>query len=298
MRIQSSRCAFSLIELLVAISVMGILLGLTLNAVQSVRSAAARVSCANNLRQCMLASLAHHDAEGHLPQPSFKKWEVSSSRAVLMPWTNVLLPHLERGDLWRSIPWAYQLSPGYNSPPHVGIVTVVPTFACPADGRLHAPITDSFGYTAAYGSYQGVLSDDRIVRSAMDYVQKVRMTDVTDGTSQSLYLGERPPGGVAFSGNWYTLDVPIPDLPYTTGLVYASAIPVHADGGGLCQGPFHFGPGRVENPCDTYHFWSLHSGGANFGFVDGSVRFLRYSADSVLPALATRAGGEVVAIPD
>jgi prepilin-type processing-associated H-X9-DG protein len=50
--------------------------------------------------------------------------------------------------------------------------------------------------------------------------------------------------------------------------------------------------------CDALHFWSLHSGGANFAFADGSVRFLRYSADDVMPALATRAGGEVVAIPE
>ena len=46
---------------------------------------------------------------------------------------------------------------------------------------------------------------------------------------------------------------------------------------------------------DANHFWSLHSGGANFAFCDGSVKLLRYSADAILPALATRAGGEVIA---
>jgi prepilin-type processing-associated H-X9-DG protein len=46
------------------------------------------------------------------------------------------------------------------------------------------------------------------------------------------------------------------------------------------------------------HFWSLHSGGANFAFADGSVRFLRYEAAAIMPALATRAGGEVVVLPD
>jgi len=43
-----------------------------------------------------------------------------------------------------------------------------------------------------------------------------------------------------------------------------------------------------------FHFWSMHSGGANFLFADGSVHFLRYSADAILPALATRHGNEVV----
>ena len=47
-----------------------------------------------------------------------------------------------------------------------------------------------------------------------------------------------------------------------------------------------------------FHFWSPHPGGANFAFADGSVRFLRYSADSIMPALATRAGGEVVSVPE
>ncbi len=132
----------------------------------------------------------------------------------------------------------------------------------------------------------------------MDHLQGVRITDVTDGTSQSLYLGERPPPGRLFSGNWYTLDLPDLTLPYATGLVYSGTLFVRSDVGfGPCKGPFRFGPGRVENPCDSRHFWSLHTGGANFAFVDGSVRFLPYSADSIMPALATRAGGEAVSLP-
>jgi prepilin-type processing-associated H-X9-DG protein len=47
-----------------------------------------------------------------------------------------------------------------------------------------------------------------------------------------------------------------------------------------------------------FHFWSPHPGGANFALADGSVRFLPYAANDVLPALATRAGGEVAAVPD
>jgi prepilin-type processing-associated H-X9-DG protein len=47
-----------------------------------------------------------------------------------------------------------------------------------------------------------------------------------------------------------------------------------------------------------FHFWSLHPGGANLLFADGSVHFLGYTADPVLPALATRAGGETVTLPD
>jgi prepilin-type processing-associated H-X9-DG protein/prepilin-type N-terminal cleavage/methylation domain-containing protein len=53
----------------------------------------------------------------------------------------------------------------------------------------------------------------------------------------------------------------------------------------------------ITNQCDMFHFWSLHTGGANFAFADGSVRFLNYSAAPLMPALASRAGGETVEAP-
>ena len=55
--------------------------------------------------------------------------------------------------------------------------------------------------------------------------------------------------------------------------------------------------GKTLNEWHALHNWSLHPGGANFAFCDRSVRSLRYEADAILPALATRAGGEVVEIP-
>jgi prepilin-type processing-associated H-X9-DG protein len=57
------------------------------------------------------------------------------------------------------------------------------------------------------------------------------------------------------------------------------------------------GPGRTANPCDRYHLWSLHPGGANFLFADASCRFLPYSAEPLMIPLATRDGGEVVELP-
>jgi prepilin-type processing-associated H-X9-DG protein len=62
-------------------------------------------------------------------------------------------------------------------------------------------------------------------------------------------------------------------------------------------GPYAFASGDLNNQCDMFHFWSLHPGGANFLFADGTVRFLHYSAAPIMPALASRAGGEVVNVP-
>lgn len=63
------------------------------------------------------------------------------------------------------------------------------------------------------------------------------------------------------------------------------------------DGPYSFSPGSLKDPCSVFHFWSLHPGGAHFLAVDGSVHFLPYAAASLLPALATRAGGEVANLP-
>ena len=64
---------------------------------------------------------------------------------------------------------------------------------------------------------------------------------------------------------------------------------------GSCPpGTYTFTDGRMSNQCDMFHFWSLHSGGAHFLFADGSVHFLSYAAAPMLPALASRAGGEAV----
>ncbi len=55
--------------------------------------------------------------------------------------------------------------------------------------------------------------------------------------------------------------------------------------------------GRLDSQCDAFHFWSLHEGGCNFHYADGSVAFRTYSFNKILPALATRAGGEAIEEP-
>jgi len=304
------RHGLSLIELLVVLALIGVLLGLLMSAVQNVRGAAGRLSCQNNLKQVALATHNYHAAHEHLPAEY--RGTRFPHRMASIPWTVSLLPHLEQNDLHQSAMAAYASAPGYQSPPHTGLIRVVKPYTCPNDGRLSSPLTGSDGTTAAYGSYVGVVgvaADPRrggtppippnrmgvIFPVIVGAVGPVRFADITDGLSQTVMFGERPPPGRRLAGNWYTVDVPGEYGETDDGLCRGLSLPAYsATDTNRCRGPFQLGPGRVENPCDSYHFWSLHPGGANFAFADGSVKFLRYSAAGILPALATRAGGETV----
>jgi prepilin-type processing-associated H-X9-DG protein len=296
----SGRPAASLLELLVVVGVVGLLAGLVLSAVQGVRAAAARAGCANNLRQIGLAYHQYHDAHGHLP-PTIRRMRVAETAAhpkvyAVLPWPVLILPHLDQGPLYRQAVAAHWAdNTGFRTPPHTGLATVVPTFACPADGRVAGPITDPSGFTAAYLSYAAVTGDGRY--NGANRVPGVRLAEVTDGSAHTLLVGDRPPGGAYLSGVWYTHSLPDPNWQFN-GYAWGTELAVAGDGsGGPCRGPFRFGPGRVDNRCDTWHYWSLHGGGGHFAFADGSVRFLPYSAAPLLPALATRSGGEVAADP-
>jgi prepilin-type processing-associated H-X9-DG protein len=122
----------------------------------------------------------------------------------------------------------------------------------------------------------------------------VRLSDVSDGTSHTLAAGERPPSPDSQFGWWYGGggQAGTGSLDSVLGVRELNvAVQVAA---GCGRGPFAFAPGKVDGPCDIFHYWSLHAGGANFLMCDGSVRFLSYDSDSLLPALATRARGDSV----
>ena len=152
--------------------------------------------------------------------------------------------------------------------------------------------------------------------------RRVRLTDVTDGTSQTLLVGERGFRRGALTvidtsenidnlrfGNWFSAPG---QRNGSVGVVLGtreinlgsgrSRLPWERD---CPRGPYHFMPpgqirdatGAIREECDLFHFWSWHTGGANFLYADGSVHFLSYAADSVLPALGTRDGGEAVSPP-
>ncbi len=295
------RRAVTLIELLVVTGVIGVLLGLLLSAVQNVRAAAARTACSNNMKQIGLALHHYHDTHGRLPDGFLKSSPLQTW--VSVTWMAALLPQMDQSPLWAATERALAILPldPLRNPPHIGLGTVVKPYVCPADGRLSAPVVTRDGLTVAFTSYLGVGGGGSGPRWRSDGVMGiypgVRLTDISDGTSQTLAVGERPPPDTFQAGPWYPrlsangywgrLYGPDEDMPVLN-------YPIIGD---PCGGPFAFGPGRVNNPCDRYHFWSLHPGGANFLFADGSVHFMPHAARNILPALATRAGGEIVELP-
>ncbi len=289
------RNGFTLPELLVVIAIIAILIAILLPAVQKVRDASARIHCVNNLKQIALGSHSYHDFNRVLPIGM--RWNKGKDAWRYMSWLTQLLPHVEQGPLWNATTKAYQgtKNPAQN-PPHTPISTVVASFGCPADGRMfsmqfasrdkiYVALTSYVGVSGLdYATYDGVFLQDR----AID------LLTVTDGTSNTLMIGERPASPDNQFGWWYAcagqLNTGSADM--ILGVREKNLMLVTA--GSCPPGTYSFAPGDFSNQCDMFHFWSPHSGGANFAFADGSVRFLSYSAASIMPALASRAGGEVV----
>jgi prepilin-type processing-associated H-X9-DG protein len=149
------------------------------------------------------------------------------------------------------------------------------------------------------GDKSGILvSSDRFTK------RKINIASISDGTSNTLMVGERPPSADMFSGWWlegggFDGLSGVGDISLgARETVYASFLDNTIIGGnfnGSCPlAKVGFQPGSINDNCDQVHFWSWHSGGANWLWGDGSVRFISYEMNEVLPQLCTRNGGEVV----
>jgi len=266
------------------------------------------------MKQIALASHSYEAQHGAFP-PMIAGFRIPgiTYRIQNLSWSVLLLPHIEQDQAYLLALTLSLVAPMFENPPHTGLTQVIKTYVCPADARLYRPLTDDAGYTAAYTGYVGVMGGGVLAENG-SFIRKpgifearfnalrledgTRMSDVTDGLSQTLHYGESPPYGKWFGSAWYTVEVPFEVLWMTRPDRTTNALFTPERHNNLCKGPFPFGPGQVDNPCDSHHYWSLHGSGANFAFADGSVRFLSYSANSILPALATRAGGEVVELPE
>jgi prepilin-type N-terminal cleavage/methylation domain-containing protein len=275
-----SRRAFTLVELLVVIAVIGILVALLLPAVQAAREAARRTQCHNNLKQIGLALQNHHDVLGALPAG----WNAAVPDGDPgWGWAAYILPYLEQNNLWD------QIRPGtaIDDALHATVRrTVIAGYQCPSDPTSKKFVLDddtgSPMFEVARANYSGVFGtfDIEIDPSNGDgtfyHNRRTRLADITDGLSNTIVVGERSSrlGSITWLG-------------MVSGADEAMAHPV----------------GVTDHaPNDPVHhfedFSSHHATGAHFVLGDGSVRLLSSNIDiGVYYTLATRAGGEPVSAP-
>lgn len=287
-----SRRAFTLVELLVVLAIVAILIGLLAAAVQQVRAAAFRTECGNHLRQIGIALHGYHNTHGAFP-PGMRN--SVDDPFPFMSWHTRILPFIEQSALWEMAVQDYASNPSFSNPPHRGLSTLVPLYTCPSDSRT-LDVGRFLNTDVALTPYLGVSGTNLNRDDGVLYLDsRIRLTDIFDGSSNTLLVGERPPSANQSFGWWYagvgqsgsgSLDMIMGVREKNYFFPFTCS-----------AGPYPFAADRVDNPCAVLHFWSLHPGGANFLFADGSLRFLAYSADDILPALATRAGGEVVDVP-
>ncbi len=294
------RRALSLVELLVVVAIVATLIALLLPAVQRVRAAAQRTACLNNLKQLGLA--AHGYANSQRALPPGCSYRNGTDPQPHLTWMARLLPHLENDALWRDCVRAFEQDRFFQSPPHFPILgRFMAAFTCPADPRSQTP----WAYTrfqVAFTDYLGVEGTDLTRKDGALYLDsRVALADIADGTANTLLAGERPPSADHHLGWWYA-GWGQNKTGSTDSVLGVRELCRHPRYWACPHGPYEFTDGGTDggpdDPCDAFHFWSFHPGGGHFLFADGSARFLVYAADAALPALATRAGGEPVALPD
>ncbi len=287
--------------MMVVLAIVAICAGLVTSAIQKARGAAARLSCANNLRQISLGLHQYHTPFERLPtgvvHAPFHSWIPATKEPfALLNWHARILPYIGQEPLWRATLDAYARDPVHiDSPPHIGSTTQLKLFLCPLDvprdwfvrpPKLNPASTSYLGVS-------GTASEEADGLLFMDSNTSFSM--VLDGLSQTLIAGERPASLRRMYGRWYGGWGPW----YVANAFVGVAENLRKENDlGCPSGPYRFENDKLENICSVFHFWSLHPGGGNFAFADGSVRFLTYGAASVLPALATRAGGEAMSLPD
>jgi type II secretory pathway pseudopilin PulG len=288
-------------ESIIVIGILGVLFCLLMPAVQRVRQSAERVKCQYNIKQNALALHNYESQFGFLPPHSSKKPNDPNN---IVGWMGLILPQMDRGDLYAQVVSACDISNNpLNNPPHIARTGIVKSFFCPSDPRLGSPAPDIGGLNFSYTSYVGVLSvvnkgEKNIYPGALSGIIN-DFSSISDGLSQTVFFGERPPPANYEAGHWYPIWSHFIDGTPSYGRGPNNVISIGSYDGfqtldRCTENAVEFGPGRLDNPCDRFHMWSLHTQGAYFAMCDGSVQFFQYTMPrQVFHALCSKNGNEI-----
>ena len=303
---RSSMKGFTLVELLVVIAIIGILIAILVPAVQAIRSSARRVACTNRFRQSTLALVNY--------QSNSQKFPPGLNSGPWTPWYNgwgwsaLVLPQLEQNALSDQLDFSSHNLFGMN---RQLVATKLVIFQCPSNPEADRLIECCSSFSngslptedVALTNIVGVMGSNEIVNKSRTngngiffYKESIRSTDIRDGLSNTLLLGEvteipgqHPSQGAALFGfEWHN------------GAVQSTFAGIN--GPGSMPGGRDNTIDPIDNVGENRHleyyresgFSSWHPVGANFSTAGGSVHFLNENIDqNVLDSLATRSGGEI-----
>ncbi len=295
------RRGFNLIELLVVVSIIGLLVGLLLPAVQSSREAARRAKCANNLHQIGLALHSYESSFKHFPLGYVSSVAGANETGPGWSWATALLPFMEQNSLYASININRNVEHADNQ---TSRSIQLQTYLCPSDpvfardvdvpdyqNNIVCSVSGS-NYLAVFGSLHSSCKRCRWQPDgSFGRNFGVSHAALTRGTSQTLAVGER--GHRMSFATW-------------TGVVPESKLKdnAHVDAGyvggpAYVLGSFNFDPEdpteidpEIHSDGDGEQFdFRIHPGGCNFLYFDGHVDFLKETTNrSLLQQLSTREG--------
>jgi len=301
--------AFTLVELLVVITIIAILLGLLLPAVNAAREAARRSQCSNHLKQLCLALLNYESAFHVFPAGSTIPEQ--SVLEIGLSWHVYILPYLEEEAIYQRINTKFGPAGESRQPAET---TLISSFVCPsAESGPRVSLASNYVGIMGVGrnGHQVLTTDDKncghyFTDGLLFPGSRLTMAKIVDGTSHTMAIGERTYlsypqgsgrqliGGVWMDGAFFVTD-PMQQMCVTSAKNLRHPVNPNHQTVGYYAGDKSVPFAQRTIPLNDLFFGSEHPGGAQFAFGDGSVRFLDdNTAFVVLEDLATRNGGEVI----